>query len=214
MLSLLSWPAWLSPWDWSSSDWAGLTFLALLVAAFVAWRQVKEAQRLREEQARPFVIVDFDAWRTIIELTIKNIGTTLARDVKFDFVPPLTTTHDETSGRGNLMELNVFKNGIPTLAPGKEITLFFDQFPSRIEQGLTMRYEVQVTYENPVGKAYSEPTVLDLAMYLGTGGISRHGLHDIHKRLKEISDSLKKWTDHAGLKVLTAEDLRGDAALS
>jgi hypothetical protein len=48
----------LSPWDWTSSDWAGLTFLVLVVAAFVAWRQVKEAQRLREEQARPFVVID------------------------------------------------------------------------------------------------------------------------------------------------------------
>jgi hypothetical protein len=29
-------------------------------------------------------------------------------------------------------------------------------------------------------------------MYLGTGGITRHGLHDIHKQLEEIAKSLKQ----------------------
>jgi hypothetical protein len=200
-------PVWLSPWDWSSSDWAGLTFVVIVAAAVVAWRQVKEARRLREEQARPFVLIDFQAWNTIIELTITNIGKTLARDARFAFDPPLTTTYDEAPGRGNLMELNVFKTGIPSLAPGKEIKLFFDQFPARFEKGLPLTYDVKVSYKDPAGKPYSEPTVLDLSMYLGTGGITRHDIHDVHKRLKEIADSMKRWTDFSGLKVLTRADI-------
>jgi hypothetical protein len=208
-----SWPIWLSPWEWSSSDWAGLTFVVIVAAAVVAWRQVKEARRLREdqrrlreEQARPFVLIDFHPWSTIIELKITNTGRTLARDVRFAFDPPLTTTHD-TSGRGDLMELNVFKTGIPSLAPGKEITLFFDQFPTRIEKGLPLTYNVQVSYKDPAGKPYSEPTVLDLSMYLGTGGVTRHDIHDVHKRLKEIADSMRRWTDFSGLKVMTRADI-------
>jgi hypothetical protein len=31
-----------------------------VAAAIVAWRQVGEARRLREAQAEPFVVVDFD----------------------------------------------------------------------------------------------------------------------------------------------------------
>jgi hypothetical protein len=45
-------------------------------------------------------------------------------------------------------------------------------------------------------------------MYLGTGGVTRHGLHDIHKQLKVIADSMKKWTDFSGLKVLTPADIQ------
>jgi hypothetical protein len=213
--SLSAWTDWLSPWNWASSDWAGLTFVVLLVAAFVAWQQVKEAQglrreqdRLRKEQARPFVIIDFHLWKPIIELIIKNVGATLARKVLFEFNPPLTTTHDDMPGRGNLMDLNLFKHGIPSLAPGKEITLFFDEYLARNGRNLPQSYEVQVSYEDTVGDDYTELMVLDLAMYLGTGGVTRHGLHDIHKRMEEISGSLKKWTDYAGLKVLTAGDLR------
>lgn len=196
------------PWQWGASAWSALTFVVLVAAAVVAWRQVKEAQRLREEQARPFVIIDFDPFSTLIELTITNTGTTLARNVQFEFTPPLTTTHDDMPGRGNLMDLNVFKNGIPSLAPGKEIRLFFDQFPARIDQQLTMTYDVQMAYRDPAGRPYSEPTVLDLSMYIGTGGVTRHGLDDIHKQLKVIADNVKQWTDISGLKVITRADLK------
>jgi hypothetical protein len=95
----------------------------------------------------------------------------------------------------------------PSLAPGKEITLFFDQFPARLGKGLPLTYNVQVSYKDPAGKPYSEPTVLDLPMYLGTGGVTRHDIHDVHTRLKEIADSMKRWTDFSGLKVMTRADI-------
>jgi hypothetical protein len=85
------------PWHWSASAWSALTFLVLAAAAVFAWFQVREAQRLRKEQTRPFVLVDFDAWSTIVEIRITNIGKTIARDVRFDFDPPLVSTHDNTA---------------------------------------------------------------------------------------------------------------------
>lgn len=203
------WPGLLSPWDWTAADWAGVTCVVLIVAAFVAWRQVNEARRLREEQARPFVVIDFNAWSTIIELTITNVGNTLARDVKFEFAPPLATTHDDSPGRSKIMDLNLFKNGIPSLAPSKEIKVFFDQFPARIEAGLPLTYEVRTSYRDTSGKAYYEPTVLDLSMYVGTGGITRHNIHDVHKRLEELVKEIKKWTFvGGGIKTMNREDIR------
>jgi hypothetical protein len=185
-----SFPIWLSPWSWTSADWAGLTFAVLALTALVALRQVKEAQRLREEQARPFVIIDFDVWSTIIELVIKNIGSTLANDIKFEVDPPFITTDDDLQGRGSLTELNLFKNGIPSLPPEKEITTYFDQFPARLEAGLPLTYDVCVSYSSPSGKTYSERSVLDLAMYVGTGGVTRHDLHDVHNQLEKIAKTL------------------------
>ena len=152
--------------------------------------------------------VDFHPWGTLIELKIKNTGATLARDVQFDFDEPLVTTHGADSARGSLMDLSLFKNGIPALVPGKEITLFFDQFPARIEANLPMTYKLKVSYESPFGKRYSEPTVLDLQMYVGTVGITQHGLHDIYNQLKTMTDMLKRWSDFEGLKVLTRSDIK------
>jgi hypothetical protein len=193
------------PWEWSPSAWSALTFLVLVFA--VAWRQVREAQRLREEQARPFVIVDFQAWQTIIEMTITNIGSTLARDVQFTFTPPLATTHDD-SARGSPMNLSIFKNGIASLPPEQQMKLFFDQFPARIQAKLPLTYEVEVSYTGPAGRRYTEKNVLDLQVYLGTGGrITRYGVHEIHREIKNIADTVKRWTDWHGLKIVTQADI-------
>lgn len=202
-LTLASWPVWLSPWQWSSSDWAGLTFLVITAAAFVAWRQVKEAQRLREEQARPFVVIDLEPWNPFLDLKITNVGKTIARDVTFHFDPPLKTAKDEAHGLVPIGETNLFKHGIASFPPGKQITLFFDRYPDRIERGLTDRYDVCISYADPTGKRYSEQTVLDLAMYRDIGEITRYGIHDVHNRLKEIATTLSRWTHPEGLKVMT-----------
>jgi hypothetical protein len=43
-------------------------------------------------------------------------------------------------------------------------------------------------------------------MYLGTGGMKRHDLHDLHKPVKQIADTLKRWSDWEGLRVVTHAD--------
>lgn len=198
---------WLHPWAWAAPTWAGLTFLVLAATAFFALRQAHEARRLREAQARPFVIIDLHPWNTFIDLTIKNIGRTMARDVRFSFDPAVTTTLDSRR-EGNFAELNLLKDGIASLPPGKEITTLFDQFPDRLGQELPLTYTASVSYTGTTGERYSESIVLDLNMYIGTGSITRYGLDDMYRVLKEIRDSIKKWTDSAGLKVVTSEDQR------
>lgn len=64
-----------------------------IAAVFAGW-QVWEARRLREAQFRPFVILDFSYYKTFAQLTIKNIGATLARDVTFEPDPPWKTSLD------------------------------------------------------------------------------------------------------------------------
>jgi hypothetical protein len=195
-----------APWQWSASAWSALTFLVLAAAAIVAAFQVRETQRLRKEQTRPFILIDFEPWSTIVEIRITNIGKTIARDIHFEFDPPLESTHDAANGA--VADLSVFKDGIPSLAPAKEIKIFFDQFPARVEAKLPLTYRVQVSYRDHAGDAYSESMVLDLAAYVGTGGITRYGLHDIYSQIKAIADSVKRWTDLSGLKVLTRRDIK------
>jgi hypothetical protein len=69
----------------------------LIVAALFAWRQVGEARKLREDQARPFVMVDFDVRDHMIFLVVSNIGESVAKDVCFEVEPSeehgRTTSH-------------------------------------------------------------------------------------------------------------------------
>lgn len=73
----------------------GLQLVLLGIAAFVATRQVREARRLREDQARPFIVADFDVRDHLIFLTVSNVGTSLAREVRFDIEPELRSTIEE-----------------------------------------------------------------------------------------------------------------------
>jgi transglutaminase-like putative cysteine protease len=60
----------------------------------------------------------------------------MARDVQFHFDPPARTWKDEHYGQVPVRDTNIFRNGIESFPPGKQITLWFDRYPDRIEQGL------------------------------------------------------------------------------
>jgi hypothetical protein len=197
----------LAPWAWHAAAWAALTFVALVASAIVGLRQVFEARGLRKAQTRPFVVVDFHPWQTFVDIEITNLGSTLATDVAFEFNPPLQSTMDGDA-RGTFRELNLFRNGIPTLPPGKKIVVLFDQFPSRLQANLPLTFGAIVSYRGPDGEKYRDEITLDLAMYVGTGTITQHGLHEIHRELKAMADAMKRWTEFEGLKVTTRADRR------
>lgn len=164
-----------------------LTLLVLCVAAVIAWRQVGEARRFREAQFRPFVILDFSYHEMFAQLTIKNIGTTLARDVTFEVDPHWKTAlDDDPSYPYVLANSYIFREGIPTLPPWKEITMVFDREPERSKAGLPDRFEVTVRYRgDPLGREYEELIVLDLGIYRDRGPIHFAGLHEIHQLLEK-----------------------------
>lgn len=165
-----------------------VTVLVLAAAAIFAGRQVREARRFREAQFRPFVILDFSYFNMFAELTITNIGTTLARDVTFDFDPPLKTALDDDPKYGHVLaDSYMFREGIPSLPPGKLITIVFDKEPERSKAGLPDRYDVVVTYRDPFGHEYDRdpPIVLDLGVYRDRGPIHRYGLHETYQLLEK-----------------------------
>src|SRR2546428_10758648 len=113
-----------------SVTWATLaawaTFLVAVGAVAYAARQVGEARQLREAQTRPFVVVDFDVLRLrpMIYLVITNHGSTLTRNVRFAFDPPLSSAFDDD--HRTLADARLLRDGLPTLAPRAEIPILFD----------------------------------------------------------------------------------------
>jgi hypothetical protein len=102
--------------DWAAVNaWAAWVSLAVyVILGIFAWVQVLEARRLREEQAPPFVIVDFEPG-SLIYLTVENIGRTMARDVAIRFDKPLESTLLEPR---ELDESPIFREPIPRPAAG------------------------------------------------------------------------------------------------
>jgi hypothetical protein len=174
--------------------------IVLVAAAIFAWRQVKEARVLREEQNRPFVVVDVQSDPgSLVYLEVVNMGTSLARDVRIKINPPLKSAIDIPVGK-----LKMLNEGIATLAPGKKYRTFFDQgFRRNEDSDLPMNYVATVTYTDEKQKRpFKETMNLDLDLYMDMAEVTRYGEHEIHERLKEIREIFKKWTSGTGSGIL------------
>ncbi len=196
-----------------------LTTLILAAAGAVAALQLSETRSLRQAQVRPFVVIDFDV-ETIppfIYIVISNVGTTMASNVTFAFDRPIESSLDDRGGnRPNVSELPIFRDGVRSLPPAKEIRFLFDSFIQR--ETMPDTYLVTVKYDGHVVRRwprrtrrqrYKETITLDLGMYRQMTRIDRRGLHEIHERLKEIRDEMKKWTASGrGLLRLSPDDVR------
>jgi hypothetical protein len=169
---------WIEVWNYTSSDWAGLQFVVLTIAAVFAWRQLREAASLRTEQARPYVVVEAEIERKYVLLVVRNLGRTVARDVTIAFDPPLKSSlQDQWQFYLPIEETKIFKSGIPTLPPGKSYKGLFDSMPSRESTDLPDIYSATVEYRSTVGDSVLRETmILDL-------GLTRNLI-----RLRESSD--------------------------
>jgi hypothetical protein len=170
------------------------TLAIYIVIGIFAWRQVHEARKLREEQARPFVIVDFEpGW--LVYLTVENLGRTMAREVTINFNESLTSS---LPGRSELDESPLFREPIPTLPPGKKIRVLFDQIHDRMEAGLPLTYDVDMRYRGPTGgKPWKDTYRLDLGMYLGSA-LPPKGIPELVTEVEKIRSEIQKWTGRSG----------------
>lgn len=171
--------------------------LVLVAAAIFAWRQVKEAQVLREEQNRPFVVVDIEVESGyMMYLEVTNMGTSLARDVRIEIDPPIESAIDI-----EVSKLKMLNEGIATLPPGKKYRTFFEMSFRRNEDrpDLPMNHTARVRYWDEKRKRpFDETLILDMGQYMHMHTVTRHGIHDIHKQLDAIQKTLKGWSANLG----------------
>ena len=187
--------------DWQAAEWSafgsvGALAVAVIVGGFVAV-QVLQAKRLREDQARPYVIVDFDFKGLFVHLVIKNIGATPARDVAVKFDRPL-----QTPGRArDFNDFEIFKNPIPMMAPGREIRVRFGMGPDffKDEAEVSLSYRADVKYQDLHGKRkfVDPPLVLDLRPYKNTI-VGADRLAEIADATKNLERTLRRWTGSGG----------------
>jgi hypothetical protein len=188
----------------------------LIVAASIAFWQVNEARRLREAQAQPYVVVSLESdpdhpWA--ISIVVKNIGTTVARNIHLDFDPPLASTLDKDSDR-RMIDWIAIRDGIPTLVPGQSMGMLFDSLLSRYadidSNEFPRKTSVTVSYTGDITKRernqpYSYVYDLDFNVYYGAHYVGRKGLDDIAKTLDSIRKTQESWTARRGIKVYTKD---------
>jgi len=198
---------------WDPADWSalsgGVTALVAVVAAAFAFLQVRHAKLLREEQAQPFVVVDFESspvWRNAIELVVQNIGKTVAKNVRVTFDPPLKST--EQQGGYELAKSVLLTQGVPTMPPGKRVSALFDFTHERKDSGLPMTYTATVEFTDSRGRRQETLSyILDLNVLYGLMKFTEYGVHDAAKALVEMQKTMGKWTAHSnGIRVHTLDE--------
>lgn len=179
----------------TTASWSAIAAVATVVVYVLllvyAVRQVGEARSLREDQARPFVLVDFTA-ENPTSIVISNTGRTAARDVRVTFDPPLASTMSKPWGWTNHPAFS--DSGMSILAPGREYRLIFDSLLARSPSDLPRRYKVAIAYGVTNGKRkpkYLDEYILDLADFDGVS-VPKPGLAEIAGSLRQIEQTLRR----------------------
>jgi hypothetical protein len=173
----------------------GAQLVVFVLAAIVAGWQVLEARKLRLQQNRPFVVIDFEVESGyLIYLEVANLGTSLARDVQIEITPPLKTTT-----KIRFEDMKMLNEGIPTLVPGKKIRTLYDLFNRRKDESLPSTHRAVLTYtDEDGGREYRDEYVLDLELYRYLSTVTRKTIHDVHKQLEALNQTVAKWSANLG----------------
>lgn len=104
---------------------AGSQAIAARQQARYAEAQLELAERIRKDQAQPYVIADLrpdehDPQK--IMLVVQNLGSTIARNIRVTFDPPLRSVAKPDFGD----EVDGLHRPISALLPGRKVQWFFD----------------------------------------------------------------------------------------
>jgi hypothetical protein len=179
----LSWPA----ENWSAlASWVTVTIAT--VAGGIAIKQLREARSLRREQAQPYVAVFMErnaADPKLMDLVVRNFGTTAATDVVLKIDPPPRRVVVEGHEDVWLPER------IPTLVPGQEWRQLWDSTPERADADLPDRHNVLVTFRDSLKKNHRCDYVLDWSAVRKRLVTDVLGVHDVAKSLREIGEAMR-----------------------
>lgn len=178
--------------------WVGLLLIA--VAALVAFFQLQLGQRLRAEQAQPYVVIyaeHNEAHPHFIDLIVKNFGATAARDISITIDPPL-----KRSAGGEIEDVKG-PSLIRTLVPGQEWRTFWDSTIHRAELNMPSRYTATIEFNDTRGRRLGPYTFdLDWDQIMDRGWIETFGMHQLAEAVREARDLLKNRGDHQHMRVL------------
>lgn len=186
--------------DWTAeavaagAAWA--TVVVAIVAAALVLRQIREAQQLRLEQAKPYVIAFMEPDETnpmLVNIVVQNFGATAAVDVRVVVTP----TPQRSSHAGVPVEDVWLPEVIPTLVPGQRWQTWWDVSSERAdsEPAVVSRHDVSISYKDPNRPPDADPelvvAVLDWDQYSGRRWAQTYGTHHAAKALRNIEKRLR-----------------------
>lgn len=181
----------------TAEEWQAFGAIAAVIVAvsavLYARRQVKEAQKLRREQAQPYVVAtpvpELSTGRQAC-LLIRNYGPTAAHEVGVHF-PDTRVVVPESKNSSTWTTTSDLRLSVSTLAPGQEIYEWITIMAGADEDGVRSA-QVEVSFTNWLGERET------LNYNISHGPLSIFGkpaaLSDVVHELRHIGHTLKGWS--------------------
>jgi len=161
---------------------------AARASADAANNTVNEMKEAREQENAPYIVVYFDIPQNkpLIYLIIKNVGKSIATDVKLTFTPSLTSNVFK-----GINDVPLIKNGISSLPPNYELRTLFDGTINRFgNANFPMTYTVEVMYIGGMTKERKTTSqVLDLSMFYNLMQVREKGLDELVKAVEVLAEN-------------------------
>ena len=197
-------------WPDHTVAWATVLEAGILaVAALFAWSQLAETRELRLAQTRPYVVAYIHPnpiAHTILDLVIANVGKTVARSIRLSVTPPLSDASGPAASFPG-SHWAAFDSGIPTLAPGQQLSCLWAQSTTVLAENATApkHHSVTITYagDPPSRRTYSDEYALDVGAFFGLMRVAAKTQDDEVRALEAIRDVLGRWTESDGVRTYT-----------
>jgi len=175
-----------------------LTLIALVIYVIKTWqiasankKMVEEIRESRLQENRPYVMAYFDIpyGEVIIYFVIKNVGKSIARNVKLKCEPILKTTRENIINFG---ELDIFKNGITEIPPSYELKTVFDTTINYFDdkKNMPLTFDLKISYCGGLSNELIEyQQALDLRPFKGLMFIKEKGIDALVERVEKIMNS-------------------------
>jgi hypothetical protein len=153
-------------------------------SAEVAEKTVLEMREARDQESAPYVIAYFDIHpgKNLIYLVVKNIGRSMATNVKLHFDPPLLGNDISKQWKDFLTE-----NIIPSMPPNYEIRTILGAFLDYLRPECPICYSVTVSYYGGVStELRNSQYKLDLSPFRGIAFTQEYDTGDIVKRMEKL----------------------------
>lgn len=187
---------WLRHWmlDPGVSGWADIATImggaGTAVAAAIALAALVQAKKLNKEGAQPYVapFLENNAHLPdMLDVGVKNYGTTAARNVRIMFAPKPKISPWGTVKK--VEDLN-FPEHLGTLVPGQEWRTIWDDGAARSKSELPNHHDVVITYEGLDGELLEECFVLDWGPLYTRTFLETRTLHHVGRDIHEIQKTL------------------------
>ena len=124
----------------------------------------------------------------MIYLVVKNIGKSVAKNVKLSFEPPLESTIKEI----DIANISLIKDGLGSMPPGYEIRTVYDGTISYAErENSPSSYEVRISY---FGGLHTDERSYELKLDLN---VFKDLSYTIDKGLPHLVQEVEKLVDHS-----------------